>query len=107
MRLREARENAGLLQKEVAERLEISPVTYNRYEQGKREPDVDTLIKLANIFGVTVDYLVGRTDDNEGEEALEALAPITDIPLDDWTDEMKQQLTDFAKFLDSQNKKGK
>lgn len=59
-RLRTLRENINLMQKEVAERLKINQVTYNRYEKGEREPDNDTLKKIADFFNVSTDYLLGR-----------------------------------------------
>lgn len=55
--------NKKLLQKEIAEAVGISVRTYQRYETGERTPDTDTLIKLADYFDVSTDYLLGRTDD--------------------------------------------
>lgn len=60
MRLKELRESKGLTQKEVAEIIGYSEISYGRYENGKREPDISTLCKLAEYFNVTVDYLIGR-----------------------------------------------
>ena len=60
MRLKELRESKGLTQKEVAEIIGYSEISYARYENGKREPDISTLCKLAEYFNVTVDYLIGR-----------------------------------------------
>ena len=60
MRLKELRESKGLTQKEVAEIIGYSEISYARYEKGEREPDISTLCKLANYFNVTVDYLIGR-----------------------------------------------
>ena len=60
MRLKEIRESKGLTQKEVAEIIGYSEIFYARYENGKREPDISTLCKLAEYFNVTVDYLIGR-----------------------------------------------
>ena len=59
-RLRTLRENINLMQKEVAASLKINQVTYNRYEKGEREPDNDTLKKIADFFNVSTDYLLGR-----------------------------------------------
>ena len=61
-RLIEVREKKQLRQVEAAKLLSISPVTYNRYEKGEREPDHSTLSKLAKFFNVSTDYLLGRTD---------------------------------------------
>ena len=60
MRLKELRESRGLTQKEVAEIIGYSEISYARYEKGEREPDISTLCKLAEYFNVTVDYLIGR-----------------------------------------------
>ena len=47
------------MQKQVADALECSPVTFLRYESGEREPNISLLIQLADFFSVTIDYLVG------------------------------------------------
>ena len=62
MRLKELRVEKGATQKEVAEVICCSPLVYSRYERGEREPDIDTLCRLADFFGVTVDYIVCRTN---------------------------------------------
>ena len=60
MRLKELRAEKGTTQKEVAEFICCSPLVYSRYEREEREPDIDALCKLADYFGVSIDYLVGR-----------------------------------------------
>lgn len=65
MRLKELRVEKGVTHKEVAEVIFCSPLVYSRYERGEREPDIDTLCKLADYFNVTVDYIVCRTDKKE------------------------------------------
>jgi len=59
-RLRELREERKLLQKEAAAQLGIGQVTYNRYECAEREPDLETLMKIAKFFNVSTDYLLGN-----------------------------------------------
>ncbi|MCD7945195.1 MAG: helix-turn-helix domain-containing protein [Clostridiales bacterium] len=61
-----AREFAGLSQKELARRLGISPSTLNGYEKGNHEPKPQGLANIAQICGVTVDYLLGLTEEPEG-----------------------------------------
>lgn len=61
-RLRCLREIRGLTQKEAAKRMGISRTTYSNYESGNREPDIDTLVKIADFYEVSIDFLVGRTD---------------------------------------------
>lgn len=62
MNLKDIRLRKGLTQAEVASALGISSVVYSRYETGTRQPSADTIIQLANVFGVTVDYLLGRQE---------------------------------------------
>jgi len=50
-------------QKNVADYLQITRPAYTAYELGTRTPDKDTLIKLAEFFNVSVDYLLGRVED--------------------------------------------
>lgn len=58
-RLKELRCDRGLTQKQLAVELGINKVTYSRYESSLREPSISTLIKIANYYGVTVDYILG------------------------------------------------
>lgn len=60
-RLKQLRIEKNLLQKDLAHFLAISTSAYGFYEQGKRQPDLDTLCKLANFFDVSIDYLLGRS----------------------------------------------
>ncbi|MCP3741430.1 helix-turn-helix domain-containing protein [Rossellomorea sp. BNER] len=50
-------------QEEIAGKLGISRARYSHYENGRSEPDTETLNKLADIFNVSIDYLLGRTND--------------------------------------------
>ena len=65
MRLKELRVENGVTQKQVADFIGCSSLVYSRYEREVREPDIDTLCKLADYFNVTVDYIVCRTDKKE------------------------------------------
>ena len=58
-RLRELRIEKQLKQKDVADALGISLTCYAGYEQGYREPDFATLIKICNYFSISADYLLG------------------------------------------------
>ena len=63
LRIAALRRAAGWSQAELAQRLKISPSAVGMYEQGRREPAVDMLVTLSELFGVTIDYLVtGRPD---------------------------------------------
>ena len=62
MRLKDLREDNDITQKQLAEYLHIRQNTYSQYENGQRQVPLDILMKLANYYNVTLDYLVGRTD---------------------------------------------
>lgn len=59
-RLRDLREDADKAQKEIAAILGIDQRTYSNYETGKREIPVHHLITLADYYGVSVDFIIGR-----------------------------------------------
>lgn len=61
-RLHYLRELNKLSQKDMAKKLNISIKTYVHYEYNENTPKINTLIKIADIFGVTVDYLVGHNE---------------------------------------------
>lgn len=61
-RLNELRLSKSLKIKDVAAEIGLSPMAYNHYEWGDREPSLDVLIKLCELFDVSADYLIGRTD---------------------------------------------
>ena len=61
-RLAELREDHDLSQAEMAKILRVSQATYSRYETGRLDIPSQTLIALDRYYGVSVDYLLGRTD---------------------------------------------
>ncbi|MDY3079705.1 MAG: helix-turn-helix transcriptional regulator [Oscillospiraceae bacterium] len=61
-RLRDLREDNDLKQRQLAEVLHVSQTTYSRYESGAIDIPSDALIKLADFYGVSTDYLLGRSD---------------------------------------------
>lgn len=61
-RLRELRDYHGYSQKELAEYIEIPYNSIIKYETGDRKPNFETIIRLANFYNTSVDYLMGRTD---------------------------------------------
>ena len=62
LNIKDIRLRKGLTQSDVAAALGVSSVVYSRYETGKRQPSIDMLIQMADIFGVTVDFLLGRQE---------------------------------------------
>lgn len=110
--LEKIRRDAGMNMREAARGLEIPYTTYVSWEKGDREPNSEMLIKLAEFFDTTIDYLIGRTDDPEGADTQNAPAETgrrapseDDIKFalfggsDDITDAMYQEVMNFAAFV--------
>ena len=64
-RIQDLRTEADMSQKQLSEILHISQRSYSHYETGSRNIPVEMLIRLANYYDISVDYLVGRTDKKE------------------------------------------
>ena len=80
-RIASLRQNNGLSQAELAQKLHISTSTVGMYEQGRREPSVETLITLSQLFGVSLDYLLsGRPDTIRDVAALHRLVTDEESP---------------------------
>ena len=61
-RIRALREDSDLTQTQVAEYLGMSQTGYSKYETGENSIPVDVVVKLADFYRTTTDYLLGRTD---------------------------------------------
>ena len=113
MMLKPLREAKNMTQQEIAEYLGVSRQAYNFYETGKRSPDYETLLKLGELFDVSVEYLL-RGDIYSGQ--LEKLNKPTEIGYDDFTyalleetekltDEKKEALLNMARLLSNDMEK--
>lgn len=92
--LQDLREDRDISRKDLAMVLNISVSTLGMYEQGRREPNIDMLIKIANYFDVSIDFLVGRSFKNENNEVLtEALHVKNQI------DKLPQGYKDIINFM--------
>ena len=63
LKIRGLRQNCGITMKELGSEIGVAESTISQYETGKRQPDYETLIDIADFFGVSVDYLLGREQD--------------------------------------------
>ncbi len=61
-RIRTLREDRGLTQQQIASQLAITQRTYSRYENGDRAIPLDILVEICNFHGVSVDYMLGLTN---------------------------------------------
>lgn len=66
--LRKLRMSNGVSQEKLAEFLGITQQSINRYERHKIEPDIETMILMADYFNTTVDYLIGHTPPEDPQE---------------------------------------
>lgn len=60
--LKRLRNNKDISQEQLAIKINVAPSTVGMYEQNRRQPDFETLTKIADVFNVSTDYLLGRTD---------------------------------------------
>lgn len=77
--LKKLREEAGITQRGLAESIEVSQQSINKYENHNIEPDIATLIRIADFFGTSVDYLIGHSNIRH---KIETVLP-TDLTLDE------------------------
>lgn len=112
-RLKTLRNLKKLSQRELAKQLNIAPSTLAMYEIDKREPDYNTLKKIADFFQVSTDYLLGRIntpafDDIVAEKKLtyNPLLPIyAKDQIDDLPEEAKKTLEEFIQYIYNKYKK--
>ena len=91
--LKTLRTDKHLSQQELATRLGISKSAVSMYEQGRREPDFDILNKIADIFQVDADYLLGRSSLSHEPE------PVTIAAHLDTSDLTQAELDDVEKYI--------
>lgn len=73
-RIKDLRDKKQMNQKDLAKMMNCTDVTISRYESGSREIDSDTISRLCDIFGVTADYLLCRSDNPAPQISPEDLA---------------------------------
>lgn len=101
-RLKELRTDKNMTQGELAQALNLTRPTITYYESGVRSPDAQKLILIADYFGISIDYLLGRTNNrrlwNIKDDALNVVEAFFNL-----TDEQKEST--FARISELRNKK--
>lgn len=95
--LKEARLKSGLSQKDLSENIGVAKSTYSLYESGKREPNVDTIKKIASVLNVSADMLLGIDD--------EPVTIAAHLDGKDFTEEQWNRIESFAKFIKQEDEK--
>lgn len=107
-RIKTLREELGLKQEELANKISVSPSAIGMYETNKREPNNELILKLAQFFNVTTDYLLGKSDiRNPGQQIddvlNEAMIGMSKEEYEALNETQKKQIRDFAIFVKNQN----
>lgn len=92
-RIKELRTRVGISQETLAKQLGVSVASVASYEIGRVTPSIEVLVKLADLFGVSTDYLLGRTND-EPIIPLEISFMIKSLPKDS-----RQRIIRYIKFF--------
>ncbi len=94
--LKIARERKGLSQKDIAESIGVAKSTYSLYESGNREPNVQTIKKIADILNVSADELLGINDEPQTIAAH--------FDGDEYTEEELDKIKEYASFIKASRK---
>lgn len=111
-RLTSLRKEKKLTQQDMASKLEIARTTYASYEQGHRQPDYDTLKKIADFFEVSIDYLLTgnkatTSPDEMWQELLDPKKRVFFKDLQEAPEEKIEELIEFWEFLKTRDKNKK
>lgn len=96
-RLKELRINKGISQKEIAEYLGITVAAYSLYERGNREPNITMLRKIAEYYNVSIDDILGISD--------EPTTIAAHFDGDEYTEAELAAIKEFAAFVKSKREK--
>lgn len=98
-RLKRLRTERKMTQEQLGEKINVTKVSISGYENGNRTPDMETTQKIADFFGVSVDYLLGRTDDpSTGIEKLKEAWMNSRSNYPDWA--TSRDLRDLKKYIE-------
>ncbi|HDX9683266.1 MULTISPECIES: helix-turn-helix domain-containing protein [Bacillus cereus group] len=101
--IRDLRKQKGITQKELAQSLKLSESTIGMYERNERQPDYNTLIRIADYFNVSTDFLLGRDFNvKEGRNNKELDQWLNDIKLA--PSQKREELKRFWNFIMQEEK---
>ena len=96
-RLKQLRDEKDMSREELAGHLGMSYSTIAKYETGNRFPDQQTLLKIADIFDVSIDYLLGKSDYRK--PLPQTVAPYLPEGFDKLSPEARKEVMDFIEYV--------
>lgn len=104
-RLKALRLRDGLTQNEIAKKLNISQQSYARWENGKVTPSLDKLTQIATNFGVSTDYLAGKSEKEKPDDSLNNIELLFRMNSNGLTDEEKEIFKkELIEFMEERKK---
>lgn len=94
-RIKELRKKRNITQIRLSTEIEVSQETISAYENGKAEPKLDKLVKIADFLNTSTDYLLGRTDDD---------SPLIDLANNIVDEQLNELINNYARLNNLQRK---
>lgn len=94
-RIKELRKKRNITQIRLSTEIEVSQETISAYENGKAEPKLDKLVRIANFLNTSTDYLLGRTDDD---------SPLIDLANNIVDEQLNELINNYARLNNMQRK---
>ena len=102
-RIKHFRKMYHMSQQDLADKLHVTQAAITSWENETRTPDIETILKLCHIFGVSSDMLIGNELDESGTRLLISAAPYIELSHELEPEQLSQWLS-FGRWLSSQNK---
>lgn len=96
--LKKLRHSKGITQEQLAEMLQITPSSITMYESGVRNPSIKILLKLSNLFNISIDELINISP-KKYNSITEVSLGISEDELNNLTPEQRQSIRDFIEFI--------
>ena len=100
-KLKELRKSKNCTQKEIAEKAGVNERSYRKYEAGEADPTTSVIINLSNYYGVSADYILGRTNQKNFyiQEHVKEAAELLQKTIIICTEQMRAELEDFLSAM--------
>lgn len=99
-KIKKLREQKNLTQDQLAKLVNLSQQTIDHYEKGRAKPSIDTVSLFADVFSVSTDYLLDRTDDPSPHPKIETTgAQCTNDPLSELPPEARRSVEEFIDYI--------